>query len=227
MPNEEEKLIDDCWNHIGIWGAESPRCSKLDEVTHCQNCAIYSGSGRKLLDREPPDGYSNEWTKALEQKEDTSINTLISAIIFRIGDEWYSLKTNVLKEITEMRHVHSIPHRKNRVLRGITSVRGELYLCVSIGNLFDLDKSAMEDKNRQKKMYDRIIIIEKDTEQFVFPVSEILGIHHFSVDQIKSPPSTIPKTSSGYISGVIKHKDKHVGCINDELLFHALSRKIS
>ncbi len=228
MKQENDITIDDCWNRIGIWGTETPKCSKLDEVTHCQNCPVYSSSGRKLLDRKPPDGYSNEWTKVLKQKKDASLLTSVSVIIFRNGDEWYALKTEVLKEITEMRHIHSLPHRRSRVLRGITSIRGELYLCVSMGHLFDIDKSIMKDNSNKKiKEPERIIMIERDSERFVFPVNEILGIHHFSPDKIKPPPSTISKASSSYITGVIEYKDKHVGCIDEDLLLHAFSRKVS
>lgn len=228
IQQKEEQFIDDCWNKTGIWGAESPRCPKLDEVTHCQNCPVFSGSGRMLLDRKQPDGYSNEWTNVLTQKKDAALKTAISVIIFRVGDEWYALKTAVLKEITEMRHIHTIPHRKNSVLRGITSIRGELHLCVSIGHLFDITKAVTTKNNIPGNiMRDRIIVIEKNSERFVFPTNEILGIYRFSPDRVNPPPSTLSEASSSYVNGVIEHKDKHIGCLDEELLFHAFSRKIS
>lgn len=222
---EDEVIIDDCWNHIGIWGTESPRCPKLDKVLHCQNCAVYADTGRKLLDRKLPDGYMNEWTNILTHKKDSTQTSTLSVIIFRVGDEWYALKTQVFNEITEMHPIHSIPHRKNRILKGITNIRGELYLCVSLGFLFEVEQSHID--NEDKKIHHRLVMIEKDSKKYVFPVNEILGVQHFSPDQVKTPPSTISKASTTYITGVIEHSEKHIGCIDDELLILAFSRKLA
>lgn len=224
---EEDAVIDDCWNHIGVWGTESPRCPKLDEVTHCQNCSIYTDSGRKLLDRKLPDEYMNEWTDILTHKKEIEQTDKLSVIVFRIGEEWYALKTGILKEVTEMQPIHSLPHRKNRIVRGIISIRGELYICVSIGYLFEIDRSETTDDDIDKKIHHRLIVIEKDSERFVFPVNEILGVHHFSTGNLQAPPSTLSKTAATYITGVIKHLDKNIGCIDDELLIHSLSKKLS
>ena len=223
---EEDIIIDDCWNHIGIWGNETQRCPKLEKVTHCQNCTVYADSGRKLLERRLPDEYMNEWTNILTHKKGDEQISKLSVIVFRVGEEWFALKTNILKEVTEMRPVHSLPHRKNRIVRGLTSIRGELYLCLSLGYLFDLDRTSLKD-DTEKKVHNRLVIIEKDSDRFVFPVNEILGIHHFSPGSLHTPPTTSSKASTTYITGVIEHADKHIGCIDDELLVHTFSRKLS
>ena len=46
--------IDDCWNRIGVWGTETPRCPKLEDVVHCRNCEVYSAAGRLVLERRLP-----------------------------------------------------------------------------------------------------------------------------------------------------------------------------
>lgn len=222
---EEDIVIDDCWNHIGIWGTDTQRCPKLDEVHHCQNCSVYAASGRKLLERKLPDEYMNEWTSILTHKKVEEQTSKLSVIVFRVGDEWFALKTDIFKEVTEMRPVHSLPHRKNRIVRGITSIRGELYICLSLGYLLELDRATFRD-DVEKKIHNRLVIIEKDSERFVFPVNEILGVHHFPHESVKTPPSTLSKASATYITGVIEHSGKHIGCIDDELLIHAFSRKL-
>ncbi|HEY9052840.1 MAG TPA: chemotaxis protein CheW, partial [Gammaproteobacteria bacterium] len=38
----QEFSINDCWNKIGVWGNEKPRCPQLDELIHCNNCPVYA-----------------------------------------------------------------------------------------------------------------------------------------------------------------------------------------
>ena len=41
--------LDDCWNRIGVWSRAGATCPKLDDVTHCRNCSVYSDAGRRIL----------------------------------------------------------------------------------------------------------------------------------------------------------------------------------
>jgi chemotaxis-related protein WspD len=226
MAKKSNIKIDDCWNHIGVWGNEEPRCEKLESVGHCQNCSVYANSGRQLLDRMPPAGYTKDWTKIFSQKNEDQVDATESAIIFRVGDEWYALNTRLFKEITDMRPIHTLPHTKNRVMRGITNIRGELHICISLGYLLELNKAELS-YDSKKKSPERLVVIEQDSDRYVFPVSEIHGIHHFNPEQVAPPPSTISKAASTYITGVIDFNEKRIGCLDAELIFHSLARKIA
>lgn len=63
----------DCWNTIGVKGDRT--CPELTAAIHCRNCAIYSQGGRQLLDREPPSGYQQEWTRLLAETTENTENT--------------------------------------------------------------------------------------------------------------------------------------------------------
>src|SRR5262249_33650916 len=54
-----------CWNTIGVWGDRTPRCERLPEVIHCQNCEVYCKAGRGLLERLPSQEYLREWQQEL------------------------------------------------------------------------------------------------------------------------------------------------------------------
>ncbi len=218
--------IDACWSRIGVWGREEPRCERLQQVTHCQNCPVYSDAGRRLLDRAPPQGYVEEWTGALATQKEELADDLASVIVFRVGTEWFALPTSLLREITEIRAIHSIPHRTNPVLRGITNIRGELHLCVSLGYLFGLEKADRQQVSG-RKIHERIVVMEKDGERYVFPVSEVLAVHRYRPDDLSPAPSTVSNASGTFITGLLDMEDRRVGCLDAELLFHALRKKVS
>ncbi|TNF36192.1 MAG: chemotaxis protein CheW, partial [Gammaproteobacteria bacterium] len=137
-------IIHDCWNKIGIWGKEKPRCRELDELVHCNNCPVYAEAGRMLLGRPVDKNYLDEWLGNLSKPRDEASDQTHSALCFRLGDEWFALPSAIIREITHCSKHHSLPHRKNRVLRGLVNVRGELLLCFSLGALFQLQKSEKE-----------------------------------------------------------------------------------
>jgi chemotaxis-related protein WspD len=218
--------INDCWNKIGIWGDEQPRCPELNKLTHCYNCSVYSNAGRKLLDREQDKEYINEWTNNLSKPRIEVSEDLKSALAFRLGNEWFALPSKIIREITQCDKHHSLPHRKNQVLRGLVNVRGELLLCVSLGYLFNLNKKEIDIKT-QTTIHERYIVISDDGDYYAFPVSEVKDTLKYDASNLQKTPSTINDGSSNYIEGIIEYQDFHVGLLDIDLIFSALNRNIS
>ena len=218
--------INDCWNKIGIWGHESPRCPELDRLIHCYNCSIYSDAGRKLLDRDPDDEYIEEWTNNLGKPREVLNSKLKSVLAFRLGNEWFALPSTTIREITQCDKHHSLPHRKNRILRVLVNVRGDLLLCVSLGYLFDLNKEQKSESSN-KTIHSRYIVISDNGQFYAFPVSEVKDTLKYDTDDLQKAPSTISNGSSNYIKGVIEHHDTYIGLLDSDLVFSALDRNIS
>ncbi len=216
------KDINDCWNTIGVWGDESPRCERLEELIHCHNCEIYSKAGHMLLGRDAEEDYLEEWKLNLSKPRTQQEHHYKSALVFRMGDEWFALASSFVKEITHCDKHHSLPHRKSHVLRGLVNVRGALLLNVSLGYLFKINKSDMDNKHN----HERYIVIDDGDELFAFPVSEVREIIHYDNNEMMSTPSTLKKDTSCYLKGIIRYKDYDVGIIDNDLLFTALHNNI-
>lgn len=216
---------DDCWNRIGVWAPQGKSCARLAEVVHCQNCNVYADAGKKLLEREAPDQYREEWTENLRQHKDQDQQTLRSAFVFRLGAEWFALPTEVLNEVTEIRGIHRIPHNSSRILRGLVNIRGELHLCVSLGYLFGLEKGVPKGSDR-RQVHERIVVIERERERYVFPVSEVSAIHRFGDDQVTEAPATIANKSGTFLSGIVRIGARNAGLLDPALLFQALGRRL-
>ena len=224
--------IDDCWNKIGVWGHVRPRCPELVKVIHCANCKIYSAAARRLLDRDISPEYMRERANGLAQsKPEIKQRNTISIVVFRIGGEWLGLPTNLFQEVVEFRSVHSIPHRRGNILRGLVNIRGELQLCVSVGQLLDIKKGEIQGTNIAKGIYERMIVIAKDGVRYVFPVGEVRGIQRYSSNDLLPPPATVTHSAKDYLSGMVFWKEggeeHHIGCLDETLLFPALERGIT
>src|SRR5215208_1473024 len=103
--------INDCWNRIGVRGDVS--CPELVQHAHCRNCPVFAAAALTLLDRELPAGYAAEWMVYISQKRDRAKGAeRQSAILFRLGAEWFALPTAAVDEVAELRGMHSLPHRR-------------------------------------------------------------------------------------------------------------------
>ncbi|MEM6868814.1 MAG: chemotaxis protein CheW [Cyanobacteria bacterium P01_F01_bin.3] len=139
-----------CWNVIGVWGDRT--CPTLPDEIHCRNCSVYSKSGRSLLERSEPEGYTAQWTALMAepshqqpQQQLSAHTTRLSLTIFRLGEEWLALPASIFDQAIAPSPVHAIPHHTDPLLRGIVNVRGQLLPCVSIHSLVGITANiAME-----------------------------------------------------------------------------------
>lgn len=214
--------LDDCWNRIGVWGDK--KCPELVQTPHCRNCETYSQASRQLLDRKPPAGYLQSWTKLLAGREEEVVVGKVSVVVFRIGKEWFALATNIFNEVAEERSVHSIPHRDSRILLGIVNVRGEIHLCIALGSLLGIEP---EEAKSESKMRRRMLTATINEQPMAFEVDEISGVHSYHPDELKSVPATLPKEISACSMGLLPHNERHIAILDTRLLAEKISRSLS
>jgi len=219
----ESIRLDDCWNRIGVWGDK--QCPELANTPHCRNCEIYSQASRHLLDRKPPAGYLQSWTKLLAHREKEVVIDKTSVLVFRIGGEWFGLTTNLFNEVAEDRRLHSIPHRSSRTLLGIVNVRGEIHLCISMGALLGIEitKTEADDSKARKRMLTATI----NDQPMAFDVDEISGIRSYHPDELKPVPPTLPKEVSACSRGLLRWEKRHIAILDSQALAEKLSRSLS
>jgi chemotaxis-related protein WspD len=224
MSNVEIK-IDDCWNRIGIWGKVIPKCPRLEEFVHCRNCDVFSSSGRKILDRPIPEDYQQEWTDEFSKQKTQALAKPNSALVFRLGDEWIAIPTQYVKEITSVGVIHKIPHKEGRFIKGLVNVRGELKICISMGNLLNLNPEAKKYKKQTRNiLYQRLILITLDKKDFVFPVSEVHGLTRYNRQLLTAVPATLDRTHASFTDGVLEAADRRIACLEPIRLFEAMEK---
>ncbi len=212
-----------CWKATGVFGDKS--CPELAALGHCRHCRRYTAAGRRLLDREPPAGYREEWTERLAAPKERVAADRISVIIFRLGAEYFALRTVCFQEAAETALPHGIPLRTGRVFKGIVNVNGELILCMSIAALMEI--APGDGGAAGRRIYPRLVVIAREGQRFAFPVDEVMGVRHFPAAALQELPATLAKSVRALTSGIFPWEEKTVGFISEEQCFAALTRSLT
>lgn len=183
-------------------------------------------SANSLLAREPDESYIAEWTSLLAGDNGPKDYAETSIVVFRIGQEWLALSTFICKQVADKRHIHSIPHRRDKILLGMVNLQGQLTLCVALNELLEINSTDMENKSLKELSEMRFLAIQKENETWVFPVSEIFGVIHTDLAKIENVPVTVSKSTANYLKGVIHWNGKNVSLLDEDLLFYSLRRSL-
>ncbi len=245
MLSNPHPMQQTCWSQIGVQGDRT--CSELETVVHCQNCSVYSQAGRSLLDRPAPAGYVAEWTAMLAQTQtqQTDYRTVISVAIFRLGQEWLALPARLFNQVLEPTPVHSLPHRRDRILRGIVNVRGQILLCVSLHELLGIPADpespitsqmsspqtgqptgATQLTHRRKVgSYPRLVVMAKQRNTWAFEVDEFYGLHRCQSEQLQNAPAFSSQSLAGFSQSILPWHEQNVSYLNADCLFNALQQQ--
>jgi chemotaxis-related protein WspD len=228
---QDVNALTDCWNHIGVWGDRS--CPELLKVVHCHNCPVFAAASRRFLDAPSPEGYVEEWTERLIAPTEEAATDLQSVLIFRLGEEWLALPVQVLIEVTNPRSIHRIPHRAG-LLAGLVNIRGELNLCIHLAQLLGIktdgaNGSPSSGKNgatAKSSSSQSLIVVERDSNRWVFPVDEVDQVYRFSTAELTATPATLARAAGRMTKGVFAWHERSIGYLDDARLFQVLRTQI-
>ncbi len=185
----------------------------------------HKGELESLLDRPYPEGYREEWIERIKNPPEEEVREMVPLLVFRLRDEWLALACSVVKEVCPEATVHRIPRRTNEVLRGVTNVRGDLQLTVSLRALLGLSERRDEAASLSRRVYRRMVQIEREGNSFTFRVEEVYGVVHFETAQMQAVPVTVAKSLATYTRGLFSLRGQQIGWLDDELIFHSLNSK--
>lgn len=207
-----------CWTRIGVYGDKS--CPDLTRFVHCRNCPTYSTAGLRLLENPLPAEYQEERTAQFAVPKPYREPSRGSAVVFRVGGEWLALPTWLFQEVAEHRPIHSLPHRRKGAVLGLTNIRGELLLCVSLGHLLGFQSGAVGEL--QRNGYRRLLVISWQQTRAVFPVGEVFGPQRLDPEALKAPPATLSKSRPTFTRNVFYWEDRAVGLLDPQRVLAAL-----
>jgi chemotaxis-related protein WspD len=234
------KRIDDCWNRIGTRGDGS--CPKLAEHSRCLNCPVFAEAAARLLDRPLDDAELVQSVAATSNllsgeraspavSEPAAVETTASpaatqsALVFRIAEEWLALPTAALRQVDDIRPIHSLPHRRNRVVLGLVNIRGALTVAASLGELLHLDRTV-SGKYAASNGYARMLVAAHRGEPVAFPVDEVEGVVRFATNSLLPVPTTLAHASASHARGVLAWRDRTIGLLDTDRVFESLARSL-
>lgn len=215
--------LHDCWNRIGVRGDRS--CPELSKHIHCRNCPVQAAAVASLLDRAAPPDHLDLWAAQYARPPEAREAGLHPVVIFRVGAEWLALPTLLFVEVATLRPVHSLPHRRSALVRGLVNIRGELLVCVSAAGVLGIEEEAAGDAARQGAR--RLLVLSREGSRLVFAVDEVGGPYRYHPRELLPPPATVARASGTYTKAVFAWREKSVACLDDELLFYTLDRSLA
>ena len=219
-----ERVIDDCWNRIGVRGDGS--CPELEHHVHCHNCPVHASAARALLDQEPPPGAAVAWTAHFSEITRTEAGGAVSLFVFRIGAEWLALPTSVVTEVAPLRMIHSLPHRRGGTVLGVVNVHGELLVCVALASALGLDLTRNARRDTTVAAHERLLMIRRGDLRAACPVDEVSGVHRVPPGELADSPGAVAGAHA-CATKVWQWKDRCVGLLDDELVAGALTRSLA
>jgi chemotaxis-related protein WspD len=233
MQSESNKLPQEnnvsyaCWSCIGVQGDRS--CPRLTQAIHCRNCPVFSAAGQQLFQRVAPPEYLVDWTQRIAESDAITATEELSVLIFRIGAEWLAFDTRSVVEVVELRPMHRVPHRTDRLLLGLANIRGELHLCVSLRELLGIEE-VLEDRQINSVLptitKERLLVVAQDQNRWVFPVDEVEGVCRIKAHVLENLPHTVEKSPKSYSQAIFSHQNKKVGMLTESRIFQALEKTI-
>lgn len=205
--------VSDCWNQIGVWRKGLDICPELETVAHCRNCNVYIEAGLSLLDRDISEDYIKDNTAKYKISKSLDSETQVSCIIFRSGNEWYAINTNVLNEICEVSEVHTIPHNRNPFFSGMVNIRGEIEICLAF---HEINRHMIHQEQSANKA--RMLVINLDSGRYVYRADEVMGIFKINNNAIRQTPSSVAATKSHFVTGMFDYKEQSIGLIDPDLM---------
>src|SRR5437868_616902 len=80
----------------------------------------------RLLNREPPSGYTREWSVHIAAPLSQTRFTSQQVIIVSVDGEHKALATRFILDVAEKCPFHTLPNRSSRAVKGVIHIRGSL-----------------------------------------------------------------------------------------------------
>ncbi|MFW5489508.1 MAG: chemotaxis protein CheW [Desulfovibrio sp.] len=237
--NLETPEVARCWKIMGSYGDKS--CPELLEHGLCINCPVFSAHGRSLFDRPMPEGETDLWARLLAEEKLVPPTGLVSAIVFKLRQEWLALPTRCFVEIMDMCTVRAIPGRSNPVFRGLVNYGGELVPCMSTAALLGI-LAGKKNSGENMLSQERMAVVSHNNEQLVIRIDEILGVVRYQPGGLREPPATLRDDSKRFTVGILTQKrfgggqmgaqaykepEMDVAVLDVALLFEAFTRSMA
>ena len=123
-------------------------------------------------------------------------------VVFRLGNEKYSMNIAYVKAIEEQYSIIPLPDAPENV-KGMINLRGEIISVYSLRSRFHMEEI-------EKTRDTQLLIAMADNIQIAFEVDQVIGIETIEEENRREIPVVIRGESTGYIGGILNIRDQIV-----------------
>ena len=170
------------------------------------------GAILRLLDRPLSSDDLREATDRVARPPEIAEKDVVRLLVFQVGDELLACESLQVSQVVLAAAVHRIPHRTNKIVRGLCSVGGELLLCADLARLLDLNEptATAVPLQRQRQM----IVLGEERNRWVVEVDAVAGVTSVPLNSIRKPPITVDAAAARYTKGLVR-LDRRVSALLD------------
>lgn len=124
----------------------------------------------------------------------------LQTILFKMGDEYYGLPIEAIKEIIKPLPVTRFP-RSPHYVEGIIDLRNKILPIINLRKLFGLEAIALTEESR-------FIDIHMEGMQVGIVVDAVSEVVRIPVSQIEAAPALIAGVDGKYLYGIARLQDR-------------------
>jgi len=144
-----------------------------------------------------------------------------AALVFRLGQQWLGLPPVLVAEVAAGQPLRRLAHRTTGRLEGVVNVRGELHLCVSLGELLGLGRRS--DSTATARM---VLVRDADAKVLAFRCEEVLGLQHFPNKAMQPAPDTLAEPLRECVQGLFPMRDGHIAMLDGDAVLNLLEQAL-
>lgn len=133
----------------------------------------------------------------------------LSLLMFRLGEEWYGVRLEDVREIHQECRIASLPCVPEFVL-GVVNIRGEIVSVTDLGRLMEAGQTG------PRALRPPAIVLRNETSVTAAVVDEIGDIAEVPVESIEPVLSTVDKRRAEFVSGSVACETTVCGLLNVE-----------
>lgn len=171
-----------------------------------------AGAVQRLLDRPLTDEDLAAATEQVSQPLQAMEKQVRRLLLFRVGEEDLALEASAVAGVMRSASVHRIPHRSNKIVRGLCNVEGDLLLCGDLAALLQLNVTGSPGDEASSSR--RMIVVGDDLERWVIEAHSVEGIVQVVPDTFRKPPVTVDAALGRYISHLVPLEKRTVALID-------------
>lgn len=133
---------------------------------------------------------------------------VLGILLFRLDEEWYSVRVEDVREIYQEYVVTSVPCTPDFV-QGVVNIRGEIMSVTDVARLMRLGSvSPVEGQNPPA------IVVQNEDRATAMVVDEIGDIAEIPLDGIEPPLSVMDRSQAEFVAGSVYVDERLIGLIN-------------
>lgn len=145
-------------------------------------------------------------SQSIEKKEAEKFKLLI----FSLGQEWYGLKLDCVKEVLAVGRVTALPGAPS-CIRGLMNLRGAIISVTEPKRLLGLGEIQTLGPGLG-------IVVEVEGMNTALLIDNIFGVVEVPVEAVEPPLLTLERTGEEYLLGEVETESKLVGILNPQAI---------